>query len=358
MQGEFHLPMHLFADISAHGFGHLALLAPVINELFARHPRSRLTLRSKLPEYKLRQRIRAPFAHISAASDFGFAMHDAVRVDLESSRQLYQQAHQDWPGALAREQEFQRWLAPDLVLSSTAYLPLAAARAMATPCAAVSCLNWGELFAHYFGQEAWAQPIHHQIQNAYNAADVFICPAPRMAMPGLGNLRPVGPIAQLGCKRDLGLGQGEKAVLIAYGGTPMSLPMETWPEAEGIRWLVPQAWPEHPQATAFESLNFSFTDLLCSVDAILTKPGYGTFTEAACNGTPVLYQRRENWPEQACLIPWLETHAQAREIAADDLHRGELSAPLEQLWAQARPAPPLATGASEAASVIEAILTP
>ena len=70
-----------------------------------------------------------------------------------------------------------------------------------------------------------------------------------------------------------------------------------------MRWLVPGEWNcRHPDAIASESFGLSFTDLLCSVDAVITKPGYGTFTEAACNGTPVIYQRRKNWPEPDCLI--------------------------------------------------------
>lgn len=60
---------HLFPDISAHGYGHLAQAAPVLNRLADLIPDLRLTLRCGLPESKLRQRIRAPFRHLSAASD-------------------------------------------------------------------------------------------------------------------------------------------------------------------------------------------------------------------------------------------------------------------------------------------------
>ena len=78
----------------------------------------------------------------------------------------------------------------------------------------------------------------------------------------------------------------------------------------GVRWLVAADWRcTHPDAIAYESFALNFTDLLCSVDAIVTKPGYGTFTEAAANGTPVLYQRRDDWPEQECLIEWLQRNA-------------------------------------------------
>jgi UDP-N-acetylglucosamine:LPS N-acetylglucosamine transferase len=99
-----------------------------------------------------------------------------------------------------------------------------------------------------------------------------------------------------------------------------------------------------------------FTDLVRSVDAVLTKPGYGTFTEAACNGTPVLYVRRDDWPEQDCLIAWLEENARCREASAAALAHGELFDDLEHLWRKARPQPPLPQGAEEAARLIAACL--
>jgi UDP:flavonoid glycosyltransferase YjiC (YdhE family) len=108
--------------------------------------------------------------------------------------------------------------------------------------------------------------------------------------------------------------------------------------------------------TAIESLHMDFTDLVRSVDAVLTKPGYGTFTEAACNGTPVLYARRDDWPEQDCLVEWLEENACCREISTSALARGELRDDLERLWRMARPKPPVPRGAEEAARLIAAYL--
>ena len=41
----------------------------------------------------------------------------------------------------------------------------------------------------------------------------------------------------------------------------------------------------------------NFADLLASSDALLCKPGYGSFVEAASCGVPVLYVARPDWPE-------------------------------------------------------------
>jgi hypothetical protein len=159
-------------------------------------------------------------------------------------------------------------------------------------------------------------------------------------------------VARRGRRHDLGLA-GDKAVLIGLGGIAHHLPVDRWPRLPGVRWLVPATWRcEHPGALALESFGLGFTDLLASVDAVVTKPGYGTFTEAACNGTPVLYQRRADWPEQEPLIAWLSENARCEEVSARQLASGDIGDALYGLWT--RPAPPLPdpNGAAEAAAIL------
>lgn len=345
--------MHLFVDISSHGFGHFAITAPVLNAVAEMCPDLRLTVRSGLPVTKLRQRIVPPFTHIAAASDFGYVMHDALHIDLAATAAAYRAAHVDWPARVANEAAFLKRLQPDVVLSNVSYLPLAGGALAGIPALAICSLNWAELFAHFFGQEDWAEPIHGEMLAAYRAAQTFIRITPAMAMTDLANTTRVGPVASLGRRHNLGL-HGDKAVLIALGGIDHQLPVDHWPRLPGIRWLVARHWRcTHPDAIAYEDFGLSFTDLLCSVDAIVTKPGYGTFTEAACNGTAVLYQRREDWPEQDCLIDWLHCHGRCREIGSDDLEAGNLGPALATLWAQAEPIRPLPDGARTAAELIQ-----
>jgi hypothetical protein len=125
-----------------------------------------------------------------------------------------------------------------------------------------------------------------------------------------------------------------------------------------IRWLVPAEWDcQHPDAIAIESFGLGFTDLLCSVNAVITKPGYGTFTEAACNGTPVIYQRREDWPEQDCLIDWLQANGRCLEVDAGILQTGELALVLAQLSQLPIAQHPPASGSEEAACYLQSALS-
>lgn len=346
--------MHLFVDISSHGFGHLAITAPVLNALAASTPDLRLTLRTTLPIAKLRERIHAPFELIEARTDFGYVMIDATHIDLPASAHAYRAAHAHWPARVAEETRLLTRLAPDLVFSNVSYLPLAGAAQRRIPAIALCSLNWADLFQHYFGRESWAAPIHQQMLNAYRSARHFLRVTPGMPMATLANLHPVAPIATLGQRHSLGL-EGVRTVLIAMGGIAHHLPVDFWPRTPGIRWIVPGDWQcRHPDAIARERFDLSFTDLLCSVDAVLTKPGYGTFTEAACNGTPVLFQRRDDWPEQDCLIDWLTRHGRALDVDNTALQSGEFAPRLDELWQLPAPPLPRPDGAQEAARLIKA----
>ena len=352
-------PAHLFVDISAHGFGHLAQVAPVLQALTVRLPELRLTIRSGLPGERLQARLVAPFTHLQASSDFGYVMHDAVSLDLAATAQAYRRQHADWETLVERDARLFRELQPDLVFSDVAYLPLAGAARAGIPSAAMCSLNWAELFAHFFAKEEWAATIHRQMLDAYNSAECFLRVTPGMAMADLPRLRPIGPIAALGedCRQalhtQLGCSSDERLVLIAFGGFEKQLPIDTWPAIAGVRWLVPQAWQvEHPNVTAFEPLGRSIADLLRAADAVLSKPGYGTFAEAACNDTPLLYLRREDWPEQDFLIDWLQVHGRCRQVSEGELLSGRLQAALESLWGQAAPPTPQPLGAEEAATAL------
>jgi UDP-N-acetylglucosamine:LPS N-acetylglucosamine transferase len=109
----------------------------------------------------------------------------------------------------------------------------------------------------------------------------------------------------------------------------------------------------------FDTAGWSFTDLLANVDAVLTKPGYGTFAEAACNGTPLLYVPRDNWPEEAPMVEWLQQHGRCAAIDRKRLMAGELDTVLDGLWGQAAKPVPQPGGIAEAAEIlIQQYITP
>lgn len=337
---------HLFADISSHGFGHLAQAAPVLNALRGSRPDLRLTVRSGLPRERLALRITGDFEHIHATSDFGFVMDNALDIDLAASASRYRDFHADWPGRVAAEARFLAGLAPDLVFTDVAYLPLSGAAAAGIPAASMCSLNWADLADHFFRGEDWLGQVHGEILAAYRNAAVFLRTTPGMPMLDLPNVVNIGPVAtpavmtRSEVARRLHLPKARRWVLVALGGFDFPLPVDQWPQPPGMRWISPH------QALA-HNLGF-FNDLLAAADAVITKPGYGTFVEAASHGVPVVYLRRPDWPEQEPLIDWLRAHDRCAEISREQAMKGDLLPTLEALWALPAPRRPTPVGIDQA----------
>lgn len=362
--------MHLLVDISAHGLGHLAQTAPVIAALCAELPGLDLTVRSALPLHQLKKRIGVRFAHIQEARDFGLVMHSAVDTDLQASARAYQEFHHDWPEKVAAESHWLSTHRVDAVLSNVAYLPLAGAAKAGIAAASLCSLNWADVFFHYFGpaftNAPWAQAIHTQMLAAYQSAACFVRPTPGLPMQELQRLErlhAIGPIAHLGQRhrtsiaQQLGIAHDLRWVLLAMGGMEFRLPIESWAPVQGLIWLVPSAWGIHrPDVCTFEHPELAFSDILASVDAVVTKPGYGTFVEAACAGIPIVYVARPDWPETTPFATWLAQHARSRELSRKRVMGGDFIDDLAQLWQQAPPPRPQPTGAIEAARILQTAL--
>ena len=364
---------HLVVSISGHGFGHVAQTAPILNRLLTHMPQLRLTVRSAVPLGHLRSRIQIPFAHLPSEGDIGMVMSSAVDVCVEESRTAYRAFHADWDARVADEARLLRELGADMMLSNVGYLPLAGAQRTGIPNAALCSLNWFDIYRHYCGDDSCSirtdpstgsgrtedEIIAAQIHACYAGADAFLRITPGMAMGTLPNVVPVAPIAAVGNNRrdeldhHLRLSKEEKLVLVSLGGIAGRLPIERWPRIDGVRWLVQQNWQvEHPDAIALESLPMNFGDLLASSDALICKPGYGSFVEAACSGTPVLYVSRADWPESPALAGWLRQHNLCREVSRDALEQGNFAGALKEICNAPRCRPVIPEGAEQVADWI------
>jgi len=350
---------HLLVYLSGHGFGHVSQVAPVLNLLRTARPDLQLTICSTAPLQQLQARISGEFLHINEAADFGMVMASALDVLPAESLAQYQQWQRDWDNLVQQESAKIAALRPDFVLSNVAYLPLVAAKQLEIPCAAMSSLNWADIFASYCGEMACAAEILAQMRAAYATADNFLRITPAMPMSDLANVTNIAPIAKVGVNRrdeinaKLGLREEDKLVLVSMGGMPLRLAVECWPYIEGVRWLVQADWQvQRSDVTVLESLGMEFIDVLASCDVLLCKPGYGSFAEAACNGVPVLYVAREDWPEEPYLIAWLEAHGSCQKVQRQDIEQGDFSEVLEALLAQPKPQPVAPSGIAEGAAYL------
>ena len=354
---------HLYVALSPHGYGHAAITTPVLNRLRTRFPSLRLTIETNVPRQWLTERLTGPFDEIPTR-DFGMVMHSATQVDANRSHAAYLALHADWPAAVTSEANRLRALRPDAMLANIPHLALAAAARAGIPAVALCSLNWAGIYRAYCGDRPGADRVLAQMEEAYGSARTFLRTLPAMPMPCVLHARDIGPIVRRGCnrrdevRRFLGVSAETRVGLLAFGGIDPALALDAWPHHPGWVWMagLPQTLPSRPDMVRTETLPWPFIDLLYSSDVVLTKPGYGTFTEAACAGVAVLHSCRNGWPEAPPLSQWLREHTRALIVPGERLRGGAFAPELEAVLTLPQPTPPQPTGIDQATDTVAALL--
>lgn len=335
------------------------MTAPVINALADKLPAFRLTLQSNHPPDFLASRYRHSFERISGDDDFGLVMDTATVVRVEDSAEAYRRLHDRLAVVVDAQARRMRALSVDLVLSNIGYIPLLAAKRAGIPSIALSCLNWADIYHRYLGHRPEARAIEADMLAGYRSARVVLATTPAMPMERLSNVRPIGPVAAIAgtgrgqVRRQLGLGEETRLGLITFGGMDSGVSLANWPKLAGWTWLVAGDPRGRPDMIAYDRRRADFTDALAASDVVITKPGYGTFAEAALNGVPVLFAPRPDWPECPNLDDWLIAHGRARSVpTADLMSPGILTEQLQMLFSSPPRPLPRPTGVEEAAGVL------
>jgi len=353
----------VLACVSHHGLGHLAQVGPVLRALRVVRPDVTFTVRCTAPLARQEELLALPFTAELLADDFGLLMAGSLDVLREETLAAYRALHAELPRQVAATAAACERLRPDVVIANAGYLPLLAARRLGVPAVLLASFTWAHALAAYCGDAPEVASLTAQMLAAYAGADLHLAPQPSLATPELPGAQTIGPIARSGradpglLRARLGLPAEVRVVLLFLGGVPTTLPLAAWPQAADIAWVVSHSdLPARPDMYPAAAAGLAWPDLLSSADALVTKPGYGSITEAACNGVPVAYVRRGAWPEEPGLLGWLHQYGRGVEIARADLELGDLRSALATLWERPPPPRPVASGADEAAAAIARLL--
>jgi len=341
---------HVVTDITGHGFGHVAQTAPVLNALRGRFSSFRLTLRSPAVPAILKERLSGSFEHLDSPDDLGLFMLDPVTVDIEKTREFYRALQANWEERIDSEAEKLTALKPDLLLANISPLSLAAAKQAGIPSVAYGSLNWLDTLAAYCPKE---KEIMETLREGYQSADLILQPRPCLPPSWAEKPTTIGPVVEVGenkraaLEAAIGASAKDRIVFASMGGIKEGAPPPL-PDMENVVWLT---------APVLDELPLSHPDVVRSCDAIVCKTGYGTFTEAACNGTRILYAARPDFPEAPHLESWIETHACAERITLGELKEARFGAALSALLDRPKRPAVAAKGAEEGADILARMLT-
>ncbi len=337
---------HICFSITHHGFGHGAISTSVIAALQQQAPGLKISILSTLPDSYFRSRLSQNYTLIPVGSDFGMTMHSAISVDVPASEQKYLQLLATWAEKQSQEQAILTKLKPDLVVSNISPVTLAAASQLGIPSISLCPFNWSQILQSYSQHPILTEQLIPMMDKAYQSVSLALKPTPHVPNSKQANEQEIGPIAQWGKQRKTDLWQALNLAtttnigLIALGGLTVPIDLSRWPNHKDWFWLVDQAIPaSRTDMCHYTEPNMAFLDLVFSVDLVITKPGYGTYTELAAARTKAITLMRPDWPETPYLNAYLAQHVSCAEINPALLTSPEFATLIETIDSQANPQP-------------------
>jgi hypothetical protein len=356
-KGSIFLP-HLYVCVTAHGFGHLAQLSPIVTELVDRVPGLRVTLQSTVSSDFATECLPAGFMHHQEAMDVGMPMDNPLDTRWPEAVKAYTRFCSRQDEYMQQQRQLLQQDMPDLVLANVPWLPLLAASELGIPAIGLSSLNWLDILREGPQGASLPSSVVDKLALGYQSAKYFIRPTPSMPMTWLENGVDVGPVARLGhaqpeqIKARLGLAKDCKLVIYQLGGIKGGGAQAQIPEIPGVHWLLMNSLPGRKDCSAISDLGLRFIDVLATSDVMLAKPGYGSVVEAACHGVPVLYVARHDWAEEPFLLDWLRQEQSCTEISREAFFTGNFIDELNYLLKLPKPEPVPASGVAQAADII------
>ncbi len=330
--------------ITGHGFGHAVRTTQVIKSL---PPDLPLILKTTAPERLFREELPGrDFAYVPAEYDCGCLQSDSVSVLRRETLSRYEEIAWSNAARLPAEVAFLRERGVRCIASDIPSFPLHAAREAGIPGVAVANFTWHDIYAEYVETDADAALLR-QMAGEYAAATVA-CLTP-LSVPTVGDVFPhverVPLVARRGPpRRDLlaaalEIPAGKHMALLYLGEWGLDI---HWPALE--QWtdwvfLLDRPLPQPiANARAFDARRWRYADVAASVDAVVSKAGYGTLTECIANSVPLIYLPRHGFREHEALVVGMNQWGGGVEIAEAAFFVGEWGTALQSALS-ARPDP-------------------
>jgi UDP:flavonoid glycosyltransferase YjiC (YdhE family) len=353
----------LVAYVSGHGFGHFVRSSAVLERLRG----ARLHLRTNGRAFLLA--ARAGWATSVSEVDVGpgVIQRSALESDLPATRAALERHLRDWPRLVDEEASYLRRVGARLVFGDVPPLAFAAAAAAGIPSVAMTNFSWSWIYDDYVALGAPFGEAASLFQRSEEKATLLLELAGGGGLDHFADRRPIAPVArpllrtraQIRASLPLFQKKARTFVLFSLGGFGHDRALELRSSADHHLIVTSVRLTQAPPHVSFVEPDdtLGHHELVAAADCIIGKPGYGTVAESLAAPTPFCWLSRGDFREQAPLARQIERWLPSAPITLDDLASGRWTEVVDR--AMAAPPPPnrpAATGAPEAAAILQALL--
>ena len=345
--------------VSAHGYGHGVRSCSIVRAINRLYPQLAVHVVSGLPASFLCGGIGNAQNPIRPKSfDIGMVQLDSIRVDIDATLDRVKQLCARREELIAQEAAYLRENQIDLVVADIPAIPIEAAALVGIPRLAVGNFAWDWIYSAYEARDPDWKSVVDIFRKGYAKTDLLLrlpfC-EPMTAFPHIKDIPLVASPGQ--CRREeiaafTGCDPAKKWILLSF--TTLEWDEEALACVERLGdyefiTVKPLEW-ERCNIHALDRERVSFSSTIASVDAVVSKPGFGIVSDCIANRKPLIYADRSDFLEYPILEAAIRKYIKHIHIPSADLYRGDLRASLERIWKSPEPTENLPSGGDEIAA--------
>jgi hypothetical protein len=319
----------IYIAITNHGFGHATRTASIANTIQKLCPEVLLILVTTAPRWLLESYIEGDFILRQRAFDLGVIQADSLRMDKSATLEKLREIKKKYKSLIASEVNFIRQNRVNLILADIPFLAAGFAEAVHIPCWMMSNFGWDFIYRDW-GREF--TEIADWISDWYAKCDrLFRLPfhEPMSAFKhitdvGLTGGSPHFSIDEL--RTSWGINTpAEKTILLTFGGLGLqAIPytnISKFPDWQFITFDF--SAPDLPNLIKVTNRQYRPVDFMPICGRIISKPGYGTFSEATRLQIPVVTIPRDDFAEAAFMLAGITNYNHHQILTAPEFFQGD-----------------------------------
>jgi hypothetical protein len=320
----------LYIAITNHGFGHATRTASVAATIQKLCPEALLIMVTTAPRWLLECYIEGDFIHRPRAYDLGVVQADSLTMDKQATLEKLQEIKNNQNSIIASEVNFIRQNRVGLILADIPFLAGPIAKAANIPCWMLSNFGWDFIY------RSWGSSftgISDWISECYQKSDhLFRLPFYEPMSAFTNNITDVGLTGgepryaadELRLKWAI-TAPIEKTVLLTFGGLGLQqIPYENLRLFSDWQFITfDKSAPDLPNLVKINDLKYRPVDLIPVCGRLVSKPGYGTFSEATKYGIPIVSITRDDFAEAKFLLEGISNYNHHQILTPSEFFSGK-----------------------------------
>ncbi|MFN6182245.1 MAG: glycosyl transferase [Dolichospermum sp.] len=319
----------IYIAITNHGFGHATRTASIANTIQKLCPEALLILVTTAPRWLLESYIEGDFILRQRAFDLGVIQIDSLIMDKPATLEKLREIRKNHKSLIASEVNFIRQNRVNLILADIPFLAAGFAEAANIPCWMIGNFGWDLIYRDWGGEFT---EIADWISNWYAKSNrLFRLPFhesmsafPHITDVGLTGGFPRFYIDEL--RSNWGINTPpEKTILLTFGGYGVQqIPytnISKFPDWQFITFDF--LAPDLPNLIKVINRQYRPVDFMPICGRIVSKPGYGTFSEATLLDVPVVTIPRDDFAEAAFMLAGITNYNHHQIITASEFFQGD-----------------------------------